>query len=87
MREETPGVVTAVGPDWLVSFREGGADVPFVVDSQGEYDVYSVATGYRARLPHDQKSAPESLLLPWQIDGNQLCDLGHATQPYCFIEV
>ena len=38
-------VVTAVGPDWLkVSFREGGADVPFVVDSQGEYDVYSVAT-------------------------------------------
>ena len=27
--EETPGVVTAVGPDWLkVSFREGGAEVP-----------------------------------------------------------
>ena len=45
LQEETPGVVTAVGPDWLkVSFREGGADVPFVVDSQGAYDVYSVAT-------------------------------------------
>ena len=45
LQEETPGVVTAVGPDWLkVSFREGGADVPFVADFQGEYDVYSVAT-------------------------------------------
>jgi hypothetical protein len=43
--EETPGVVTAVGPDWLkVSFREGGADVPFVVDSQSQYDLYYVAT-------------------------------------------
>jgi hypothetical protein len=45
LQEETPGVVTAVGPNWLkVSFREGGADVPFVVDSQSQYDVYSVAT-------------------------------------------
>src|SRR5215813_63000 len=45
LQEETPGVGTAVGPNWLkVSFREGGADVPFVVDSQGKYDVYSVAT-------------------------------------------
>jgi len=45
LQEATPGVVTAVGPDWLkVSFREGGADVPFVADSQGEYDVYSLAT-------------------------------------------
>jgi hypothetical protein len=45
LQEETPGVVTAVGPDWLkVSFRQGGADVPFVVDSQGQYDMYSVAT-------------------------------------------
>jgi hypothetical protein len=43
--EETPGVVTAVGPDWLkVSFREGGADVPFVVDSRDQYDLYYVAT-------------------------------------------
>ena len=45
LQEETPGVVTAVGPDWLkVSFREGGADVPFVADARGQYDVYSVAT-------------------------------------------
>ena len=45
LQEKTPGVVTAVGPDWLkVSFREDGADVPFVADSQGQYDVYSVAT-------------------------------------------
>ena len=43
--EETPGVVTAVGPDWLkVSFREGGADVPFVVDRRSQYDLYYVAT-------------------------------------------
>ena len=43
--DNTPGVVTAVGPDWLkVSFREGGADVPFVVDPRGQYDVYYVAT-------------------------------------------
>ena len=43
--EETPGVVTAVGPDWLkVSFREGGAEVPFVVDRRSQYDLYYVAT-------------------------------------------
>jgi hypothetical protein len=29
----TPGVVTGAGPNWLkVSFREGGADVPFLAD-------------------------------------------------------
>jgi len=29
----TPGVVTGAGPNWLkVSFREGGADVPFLTD-------------------------------------------------------
>jgi hypothetical protein len=45
LQEETPGVVTAVGPDWLkVSFREGGADVPFVVDARDQYDLYYVAT-------------------------------------------
>jgi hypothetical protein len=43
--EETPGVVTAVGPDWLkVSFRERGADVPFVVDLRSQNDFYYVAT-------------------------------------------
>jgi hypothetical protein len=43
--EETPGVVTAVGPDWLkVSFRKGGAEVPFVVDRRSQYDLYYVAT-------------------------------------------
>jgi hypothetical protein len=36
---------TAVGPDWLqVSFREGGAEAPFVVDPRGPYGVYYVAT-------------------------------------------
>ena len=41
---ETPGVVTAVGPDWLqVRFREGGAEVPFVVDPR-VYGAYYVAT-------------------------------------------
>jgi hypothetical protein len=29
----TPGVVTAAGPNWVkVSFRSGGAEVPFVAD-------------------------------------------------------
>jgi hypothetical protein len=29
----TPGVVTGAGPNWLkVSFRDGGADVPFLAD-------------------------------------------------------
>jgi hypothetical protein len=29
----TPGVVTSAGPNWLkVSFKEGGADVPFLAD-------------------------------------------------------
>jgi hypothetical protein len=29
----TPGVVTSAGPDWLkVSFKDGGADVPFLAD-------------------------------------------------------
>ena len=41
----TPGVVTAVGPDWLkVSFREGGAKVPFAADKSGVYDSYYLAT-------------------------------------------
>jgi len=34
----TPGVVTGAGPNWLkVSFREGGADVPFITDPK-QYD-------------------------------------------------
>jgi hypothetical protein len=34
----TPGVVTAAGPNWIkVSFRKGGADVPFVADPN-QYD-------------------------------------------------
>jgi len=33
MSQGTLGVVTDVGPDWLtVSFREGGIDVPFIID-------------------------------------------------------
>ena len=43
--EETPGVVTSVGPDWLkVSFRKGGADIPFMVDKRAQYDLYYLAT-------------------------------------------
>ena len=34
----TPGVVTSAGPNWIkVSFRQGGADVPFVADPN-QYD-------------------------------------------------
>jgi hypothetical protein len=37
----TPGVVTGVGPNWLkVSFREGGADVPFILSNA----MYWIAT-------------------------------------------
>jgi hypothetical protein len=43
--EQTPGVVTSSGPDWLkLSFREGGVDIPFVVDQRAEYDLYYIAT-------------------------------------------
>lgn len=41
----TPGVVTAAGPNWLkVSFREGGADVPFVADPQQKDGRYWIAS-------------------------------------------
>ena len=34
----TPGVATGAGPNWIkVSFREGGADIPFIADPN-EYD-------------------------------------------------
>jgi len=34
----TPGVATGAGPNWIkVSFREGGADIPFIADPK-EYD-------------------------------------------------
>jgi hypothetical protein len=45
----TPGVVTAAGPNWIkVSFREGGADVPFVTDPNqydGRYWIASEVAG------------------------------------------
>ncbi len=41
----TPGVVTAAGPNWVkVSFREGGADVPFVADPKQNDSRYYVAS-------------------------------------------
>ena len=41
---ETPGVVTAVGPYWLiVSFREG-SEVPFVADTDGRDQLYYLGT-------------------------------------------
>ncbi len=47
--ELTPGVVTAAGPNWIkVSFRKGGADVPFVADPNqydGRYYIASEVEG------------------------------------------
>ena len=41
----TPGVVTAAGPDWVkVSFRKGGADVPFVADPKLNDSRYYIAS-------------------------------------------
>ena len=48
----TPGVVTAAGPNWIkVSFRKGGADVPFVADpnqNDSRYYLASEVEGGRA---------------------------------------
>jgi hypothetical protein len=89
--DETPGVVTAVGPDWLrVSFREGGADVPFVVDSRSRYDLYYVATELPGQAGfHMLKDLPQKVFYyngtPYQViygdkahllvDGEQLQEL------------
>lgn len=41
----TPGVVTSAGPNWLkVSFRQGGADVPFVADPNQNDSRYYIAS-------------------------------------------
>ena len=41
----TPGVVTAAGPNWVkVSFRKGGADVPFVADPKQNDSRYWIAS-------------------------------------------
>jgi hypothetical protein len=41
----TPGVVTAAGPNWIkVSFRTGGADVPFVADPNQNDSRYWIAS-------------------------------------------
>jgi hypothetical protein len=41
----TPGVVTAAGPNWVkVSFRKGGADVPFVADPNQNDSRYYIAS-------------------------------------------
>jgi hypothetical protein len=41
----TPGVVTASGPNWVkVSFRKGGADVPFVADPSQNDSRYYLAS-------------------------------------------
>ena len=41
----TPGVVTAAGPNWIkVSFRQGGADVPFVADPNQFDSRYYIAS-------------------------------------------
>jgi hypothetical protein len=43
--ELTPGVVTAAGPNWIkVSFRMGGADVPFVADPNQNDSRYWIAS-------------------------------------------
>ena len=41
----TPGVVTGAGPNWIkVSFRQGGADVPFVADPNQNDSRYYIAS-------------------------------------------
>jgi hypothetical protein len=71
--DNTPGVVTAVGPDWLkVSFREGGADVPFVVDPRDPYGVYYVATELPGQAGfHPIKDLPQKVFYyngtPYQV--------------------
>ena len=41
----TPGVVTAAGPNWVkVSFRKGGADVPFIADPKQNDSRYWIAS-------------------------------------------
>jgi hypothetical protein len=70
---ETPGIVTAVGPDWLqVSFREGGAEAPFVVDPRGPYGVYYVATELPGQVGfHRLKDLPQKVFYydgtPYQV--------------------
>ena len=61
--EETPGVVTSVGPDWLkVSFRKGGIDVPFIVNKRAQYDLYYVATEVPGKTGfHMLKDLPEKI--------------------------
>jgi hypothetical protein len=69
---ETPGVVTAVGPDWLqVNFREGGAEVPFVVDPRA-YGAYYAATELPGRAGfHLLKDLPQKVFYdhgtPYQV--------------------
>ena len=41
----TPGIVTSAGPNWIkVSFRKGGADVPFVADPNQNDSRYYIAS-------------------------------------------
>jgi hypothetical protein len=61
LREQTPGVATSSGPDWLkVSFREGGVDIPFVADQRADYDMYYIATELPGKTGfHMIKELPE----------------------------
>jgi hypothetical protein len=58
----TPGVVTAAGPNWIkVSFRKGGADVPFVADPNqydSRYYIASEVEGGKVRLPWSPEPMP-----------------------------
>ena len=61
----TPGVVTSAGPDWLkVSFREGGADVPFITDLSRNNERYWLATAIKGEEDFKKiKELPERVFL------------------------
>jgi hypothetical protein len=70
---ETPGVATAVGPDWLrVRFRAGGAEAPFVMDPRGPYGAYYLATELPGQAGfHQLKELPQKVFYhdgtPYQV--------------------
>ncbi len=69
----TPGVVTDVGPDWLkVSFREGGIDVPFIIDrtDRSRKDIrYFRAT--KEGLVEDKGSKDSQYWLATEVEGRK----------------
>jgi hypothetical protein len=70
----TPGVVVNSGTDWIeLSFRKGGANIPFVVDTTSERRSYILAT----RLPDGSGyQAINTMKAPmFYVDGTQFAIL------------